>query len=277
MNIWSLLGAAIGFNLIGFGIAYGEASDKLTDFSYGATFIILSILAFLNGDHHSAQTLLLVLICLWGVRLSGFLVLRILRINRDHRFDGIREDFNKFGTLWISQAVAAWIILLPAIFVLSSHQNSFGALTLVGWIITFLGLVIESVADAQKYNFNLEPDNYGKFIRSGLWRLSRHPNYFGEIMVWAGIYIYCFDFMDFGQRFFGLASPLLITYLLLRVTGVPRLEKYADQKWGKSAEYRKYKNGARILVPLPRAAEAKSWLASIKVGPWDYEDWSAGR
>lgn len=251
MNLLSLLLLAIGFNLIGFGMAYDAKTDKLTDFSYGATFIILALFAYLNGGKHLPQNLLLLLVLVWAIRLAGFLVLRILMINRDHRFDGVRENFYRFGLFWMGQAVSAFVILLPAIFVWRGQQTGFSVPALVGWTVAIIGLAIEIAADIQKYNFNLEPDNYGNFINHGLWKYSRHPNYFGEILMWIGVYVYCFSFMSFGERIMGLASPILITYLLLFVTGVPKLEKYADKKWGKQAAYRNYKKRTPVLVPLP--------------------------
>ncbi|HVX58641.1 MAG TPA: DUF1295 domain-containing protein, partial [Candidatus Saccharimonadales bacterium] len=111
-----------------------------------------------------------------------------------------------------------------------------------------------TIADAQKYNFNLETANHGKWIASGLWKYSRHPNYFGEILMWLGVYIYCFSYVNTAERIIGLASPLVIAYLLIFVTGLPRLERDADRKWGKQSAYRQYKATTSPLVPLPRTA-----------------------
>lgn len=252
MNLLSLLLFAVGLNLVGFSLAYESSTDKLTDFSYGATFLVLAWLAFDGGSKHLPETLLLILIFAWAIRLSGFLVLRILRIDKDRRFDGLREDFWRFGLFWLGQAATAWVVMLPAIYFLRGNQQLFDVGNLIGWCLAVIGLSLEAIADAQKYNFNLEPTNDGKWIEQGLWKYSRHPNYFGEILTWLGVYIYCFSYLSDGQRIIAAASPLLISYLLIFVTGIPKLEKSADKKWGKRAAYRAYKARTSPLLILPR-------------------------
>ncbi|MFP4656189.1 MAG: DUF1295 domain-containing protein [Candidatus Woesearchaeota archaeon] len=102
---------------------------------------------------------------------------------------------------------------------------------------------IESFSDFQKLTFKKQPKNKGRFIKSGLWKYSRHPNYFGEILCWIGVYVFC------GVWMWGLISPIFITTMLLFVSGIPLLEKKADEKWGGSREYQKYKHETPILIP----------------------------
>lgn len=235
--------------MAGFLVAYWRRSDKLTDFSYGATFFVIALIAFLKGPFNSISKLMLAMITLWALRLASFLVIRILKIRRDKRFDGVRESFWKFGRFWLAQGMTAWIIMIPAIYLLRQPPAAFRILSFVGLAVWLLGLVIETTADYQKFSFNQKPANKGQWIEQGLWAYSRHPNYLGEILVWAGIYIFVFPALGSTQRLTALVSPLFITFLLLFVSGVPKLEKYADAKWGSDSKYQAYKKHVSVLVP----------------------------
>ncbi len=114
-----------------------------------------------------------------------------------------------------------------------------------------VGLIIETIADVQKIQFKNNPANKGKWIESGIWRYSRHPNYFGEIVVWIGVYIVAATSLPFVQAAIGLISPLFIIVLLLFVSGIPILEKSADKRWGNDPAYKKYKKRTSLLIPLP--------------------------
>ena len=249
MNIWELLAVAVGLNLAGFVVAYRLASDKLTDFSYGTSFLLLSAIGFAGSHHNIYSWLALSVVALWAVRLAGFLLVRIIKTKSDKRFDGVRENFWKFGRFWLFQGISVWIILLPALFLFSNRPVGFTWLGGVGLIIWGSGLVIEAAADSQKFAFNSNPKNKGQWIERGLWGYSRHPNYLGEILVWAGVYIFAFSALSGSQRVIALASPLYISALLIFVSGIPKLEKSADVKWGNNADYIKYKKRTGLLVP----------------------------
>ncbi|HNE06258.1 MAG TPA: DUF1295 domain-containing protein, partial [Anaerolineales bacterium] len=118
----------------------------------------------------------------------------------------------------------------------------------VGFVVWLFGFVLEVTADRQKRAFNANPANKGKFIRSGLWAWSRHPNYFGEIVLWIGVTIIALPVLR-GWQWVTLISPLFITLLLTRLSGVPLLEKRADDEWGGQAEYEAYKAKTPVLIP----------------------------
>jgi steroid 5-alpha reductase family enzyme len=155
---------------------------------------------------------------------------------------------------WISQAVTVWALLIPSLlaFRTQTGQQDFAPLTIIGAAIWAAGLLIEATADLQKFRFNQNPANKGTWIESGIWRYSRHPNYFGEILIWIGIYIFTLQVLTPVQALAGLVSPLFIMILLLFISGIPPLEKFADARWGDQAAYKQYKKHTSILIPLPK-------------------------
>lgn len=241
---------ALAINIILFLVAFRRGTDKLTDFAYGATFITVTIFAIAKTGASSVPSyVLLGLVTLWAVRLGLYLVMRIRKINRDKRFDGIRENFRKFGSFWVAQAVSAWVILLPTIYFFLHPKTSFNTLMILGILVWAVGFYFESVSDMQKFEFINNPKNKGKWIEEGLWKRSRHPNYFGEITMWVGIYLFCVTAMSLSVGVLMLVSPALISFVLIRVSGIPKLEVAAEKRWGNNPEYRKYRDNTPILLP----------------------------
>ncbi|HXE09900.1 MAG TPA: DUF1295 domain-containing protein [Verrucomicrobiae bacterium] len=247
----SLAGALL-INGVLFLIAFKLQSDKLTDISYALSFLALDVIALLYAGHLAAfNWLLFLLVGLWAVRIGGFLLYRVLIVGKDRRFDGMRESFTRFGKFWLAQAVTAWVLMLP-VTIAQYRGGRLGVAAYIGLILWAVGLIIEALADYQKFAFKRNASNKGEWIKQGVWRYSRHPNYFGEILVWTSIYVYTFTVLQGMEKVLGLASPLLITLVLLFVSGVPLLEKSADARWGKLKAYQEYKQRTRLLVPLPK-------------------------
>jgi len=250
VEIILLLVFAVGLNLLLFLPAYFFKTDKLTDVSYGATFASLAVLAFFLNSQDGLKAVLLLMILLWAARLGGFLFLRISKIKRDKRFDGIRENFSRFFTFWGLQGISVWIILLPSLFFFQLSKTSLSALSLFGLAVWVLGLSMETVADWQKFKFKQNPKNAGNWIEQGLWKYSRHPNYFGEILNWLGIYLFVFGSLSVFGGLVGFLSPLYISFLLIFVSGIPKLEKEADKRWGGDKNYLSYKKRTSVLIPF---------------------------
>lgn len=249
-DLLTYLAVSLGINTVLFLIAFWRKSDKLTDLSYAISFIALAVLGLSRSDQTPYHFLLLIMVVAWATRLGGFLVYRILRSGTDQRFDGVRDNFVKFGKFWLGQALAVWVIMLPSILAFGA-QSEISLLAVIGAGIWAIGLWVETQSDLQKITFRNNPKNKDKWISSGLWKYSRHPNYFGEILVWVGVYIYALASLSFLQGIVGLAGPLLITNILLFVSGIPPLETYADNKWGSVKSYQRYKARTSILIPLP--------------------------
>jgi steroid 5-alpha reductase family enzyme len=241
-----------GLNAAGFLYGYFRQSDKLTDLMYSLSFAVAAVAMFLivdPGNRTAANMTLLVLI--WAARLGGYLFIRIHRMEKDDRFDDMRPNAFRLAMFWVLQALTVWIVLLPLSLILKggSIWLSGSPLILIGSIVWISGLLIETVADWQKFNFRNSSVNKGRFVNVGLWKISRHPNYLGEILVWIGFYLFALPALQGPAIWIGLLSPLWIIFLLVRVSGIPLLEKSADKRYGLQAGYQEYKRKTALLIP----------------------------
>lgn len=236
-------------NLTLFIPAFVYKTDKLTDLSYSISFVILSVIMFILSEGTIFHVILLSIIILWALRLGIYLTIRIRKISRDKRFDGIRDNFFRFIKFWILQAIAVWIILLPSIVTFSIESPILNTIAYMGLIFWILGLIMETIADYQKYTFINSEDNNGLWIESGLWKYSRHPNYLGEMLVWIGVYIFTFSSLTGIMSLIMLVSPLFIILLLIFGSGIPMLEKSANKRWGDNPNYVNYKKRVGVLLP----------------------------
>lgn len=241
MELWIYLLVALGINIVLFIPAFIFKTDRLTDASYAITFITLAIIALLTNPITLPAVVISGIIILWSLRLGVFLLIRIWNMKKDKRFDGMREDFFRFLKFWVLQGLAVWVIMIPALLMISANTEQ---IFWIGVLIWAIGLTIETTADIQKYRFNQH--SHGKFIQSGLWKYSRHPNYFGEILCWVGIYVAGIGVLSLPSLALGLLSPVFIAALLIFFTGIPPLEEYAEKKWG--AEYKKYQKKTSPLI-----------------------------
>jgi steroid 5-alpha reductase family enzyme len=244
--------ASLGVNAAFFAFAALRKTDVVTDLSYSLSFAVLALVLPYFGAHRSIQLIASLMVLLWAFRLGGYLFGRILRIKVDHRFDEMREKPLLFARFWLLQAISVAVIMLPVSYVLDRESvPRVGIWAIVGVVAWFVGLAIETVSDSQKAAFKGMDKNRGRFISSGLWRYSRHPNYFGEMLVWWGIFVYALPFLH-GWAFAVVIGPIFLTLLLLFVSGIPLLEKSAEEKYGPDPAYREYKRRTSVLLPLPR-------------------------
>ena len=242
---------SLAVNAAFFAFAAARKTDVVTDLSYSLSFAVLAIVLPLSGAREPVQLAASLLVLIWAVRLGGYLLARILRIKVDHRFDKMRENPLRFARFWLLQAISVAVILLPVTYLVSQDAApDVGLWAIAGAVVWLLGLVIEAVADAQKSAFKGKKENRERFIESGLWRYSRHPNYFGEMLVWWGLFIFAVPVLH-GAAFAVVIGPVFVTLLLLFVSGIPLLERSADAKYGDDPAYCAYKRRTSILVPLP--------------------------
>lgn len=236
-------------------ISYLLVTEKIYDLIGSSTFLYITWMTYSYGrgcqtSVQPRQIVQSVCVTLWALRLGSYLFTRVLKSGEDRRFRKAKKSLPIFLIYWTFQAAWVWITLSPTM-ILNTKDNdkSIGALDYIGWIIWLVGLSFETIADYQKDQFRKNPDNRGKFINVGVWSISRHPNYFGEILVWVGLCLPPASVMK-GGEFASLASPLFVMFLLIFVSGIPMLEKYADNKWGESDDYQQYKKKTAKLVPF---------------------------
>lgn len=225
-------------------------TEKFFDITGSITYILVTILAVVFSPGADARALLLVaLVVIWAARLGSFLFNRIKKAGKDDRFDELKPSFIRFLNVWTIQAL--WVTFTAAAAlaaITTSQRKGLDIFALVGLLVWALGFGIEMIADNQKSHFNADPTNKGKFIKSGLWARSRHPNYFGEIVLWIGVAIIALPVLQ-GWQWVAMISPIFVTLLLTRVSGIPLLENKADKKWGGQAEYEEYKRKTPVLIP----------------------------
>ncbi len=245
--------ASLVINTFFFAIAATSQTDQFTDLSYSLSFILIALLyLFTQTTIAPVQLLMGVMIIAWGIRLGSYLFYRVLKLKKDHRFDGIREDLKKFAKFWFLQALSVAVIIWPAIIVLSSRTPPANYwLVVLGFIIWATGLFIETLADWQKSAYKLLNSPPTPWASTGLYKSARFPNYFGEILVWLGVFIFAIPYLS-GWNWLSIVSPIYISTLLLFVTGIPPLEKHHQEKYGSNPDYQKYLKSTHLLVPLPK-------------------------
>jgi len=232
--------------------AYLSQSEKYYDLT--GSFTYLSVLLFalsLSSARDPRSLLLAVLIAVWAMRLGSFLFLRIRAVGEDSRFRDIKPSFIRFLMTWSLQGLWVCFSLAAALAAITAQTKiNLDLWALSGALVWIFGFVIEALADQQKNQFRKQKNKPLPFIHTGLWSWSRHPNYFGEIVLWMGIAMIAYPVLQ-GWQLFTLISPVFITVLLTRISGVPMLEDAADKKWGGQSEYEAYKARTSVLVLWP--------------------------
>ncbi|KAG5041810.1 hypothetical protein JHK85_014286 [Glycine max] len=225
--------------------------DKVTDFAGSTNFIIIAALTLvIKGSWYFRQIILTLFVGIWGIRLGLFLLFRILQWGEDRRFDEMHSNLGRLAIFWIFQAVWVWAVSLPVTVVNASDRNPFlQVVDIVGWILWAVGFIVEGTADQQKLHFKRSSENRGKWCNVGLWKYSRHPNYFGEILLWWGIFVASTPVLK-GAEWLVIIGPIFLTLLLLFVSGIPLLEDSADKKFGNVDGYRIYKKRTRLKLQL---------------------------
>tara|TARA_B100002051_G_C16704139_1_gene622721 strand:- start:812 stop:1693 length:882 start_codon:yes stop_codon:yes gene_type:complete len=197
----------------------------------------------------SRSFILAFLVSVWTIRLGVFLYMRIRKAGEDKRFREWKKSWHIFLRTWTIQGVWVFFTCLAALTAITGSNDKPVDISLyIGLIIWLIGFSIEFVADLQKSRFRDEPNNKNKFINSGLWSLSRHPNYLGEIILWFGISIIALPVLK-GWQYFSLISPIFVYVLLTKVSGIPILEKEAEKKWGAKKSFQSYKKQTPLLFP----------------------------
>jgi steroid 5-alpha reductase family enzyme len=244
------VGLAFLIQWLAFIPAYLLQTEKFFDLTGSLTYISVITLALIFSTGADGRSILLwALVIIWAIRLGTFLFGRIKKAGKDDRFDEIKPSFIRFLNVWTIQGL--WVTFTMAaalVAITTSTRKELDLFAILGFLVWAFGFAFEVTADYQKSRFSANPDNKGKFIQTGLWSRSRHPNYFGEIMLWVGVAIIALPVLQ-GWQWVALISPVFVTLLLTRVSGIPLLEKKADKKWGGQEDYESYKKRTPVLIP----------------------------
>ena len=275
--IFSLIGLSIGYGIalltglsiiqeavigafiiqwIAFIPAYIGQTEKFYDLVGSSTYVF--VIGYVNFHNWSAPSVnwgslvLAAFIVLWAARLGTFLFVRIKKNKEDKRFASIKPSATRFFMAWTLQGMWVSLCAMCALTAIASDQGVvINQFFYAGALVFVTGLAMEIIADWQKSVFRENPKNKDQFIKHGLWSYSRHPNYFGEIILWTGISIMSFSSLS-GWQYITLISPIFTYVLLVYISGVRILEASGMEKWGHLESYRLYVRNTPSLIPFSK-------------------------
>ena len=243
---------AFAIQWIAFIPAYIFQTEKFYDLTGSLTYLLVIWYSLtLSSDQftnlNGANIVIVLLISLWAIRLGSFLFMRIHHDGEDKRFRSIKPSASQFFMTWTLQGLWVSLCSMCALTAISSNTGIVtNAFFYIGLALFILGFAIEVMADMEKSAFKANQENKDKFITTGLWSRSRHPNYFGEIVLWTGIAVMSFSSLE-GLQYLTLISPIFTYLLLVYVSGVRMLEARGDLKWGDDPAYQEYKKKTPVL------------------------------
>ena len=247
------VGLAFAIQWLAFIPAYLLQNESFFDLTGSITYISVTGIAVLLSPVVDGRSILLLgMVVAWAARLGSFLFRRIRKAGKDTRFDEIKPSFLRFLNTWTLQGLWVTFTLAAALVAITTTtRKELDLFAAIGFLVWVFGFAFEVTADLQKSRFRADQNNKGRFIHTGLWAWSRHPNYFGEIVLWVGVAIIALPVLR-GWQWVTLISPVFVALLLTRISGVPILEKQADERWGGQEDYEAYKERTPVLVPRPR-------------------------
>ena len=232
--------------------SYIFETEHYFDLTGSLTYVSVTLLAILFTVDISLRDILLALfVWIWAFRLGSFLFIRVKKAGSDGRFDLMKKDFWWFLMTWTIQGLWVFLTLAMALAAITSESKmAIDIFAIIGTLIWIFGFSIEVIADQQKTNFKDDPANKDSFITVGLWSWSRHPNYFGEMVLWIGIAVIAFPVL-IGWQLVALISPIFVIFLLTRISGITMLESRGYKKWKDDPAYIDYLEKTSVLVPFP--------------------------
>ncbi|MDA9655468.1 DUF1295 domain-containing protein [Candidatus Actinomarina] len=236
--------------IVGFIFAFIYQTERYYDFIGSLTYSSSALIVYFSlPTKTQTDNVLLIVVLIWSLRLGLFLFRRILEDGHDTRFDKPKQSFFHFLQYWTGQAMwVSFTCIAVYVAMISNEPNTLSPISLIGVFIWIIGFIIEVIADSQKRNFRKDLNNKGRYISSGLWSRSRHPNYFGEITLWTGVSLIALTSLN-GIGYVALISPFFVYALLSKGSGIPLLERSADKRWGDELDYEEYKKNTPVLFP----------------------------
>lgn len=250
MNYYVLALTLLGYMTFWFVISVVKKRNDVADIAWGLGFVFLVWLSFLISGFSFKALLVNGLVTIWGLRLAWHIYKRNLQKHEDYRYAAWRKEWGKwffprsYFQVYLLQGFFLFLIIQPVFYIHHQVTGDPGIFDLIGLLVWIIGFYFESTGDSQLKTFISNPANKGKLMETGLWRYSRHPNYFGEVLGWWGIFIIA---LSLPGSFFTIIGPLTITILILFVSGVPLLEK----KYAGRLDFEAYKKRTSVFIPLP--------------------------
>lgn len=238
-----------GYMTLWYLVALAKRRNDVADIAWGLGFVLIAWLTFFLFGFSWKALFADILVSIWGIRLATHIYHRNKKKSEDARYQVWRDTWKYFYLrsylqVFMLQGVLLFTIALPIIFINRSASSLFGVTEFAGLLIWIIGFYFEHTADNQLAAFIANPKNKGKILQSGLWRYSRHPNYFGEVTQWWGIFLIA---VSVPGAWITVIGPLTITSLILFVSGIPLLEK----KYANRADFIEYKKRTSVFIPLP--------------------------
>lgn len=253
MNYYLTLGLILFVYMsLWFVVSLVKKRNDVADVAWGLGFVLISWTSFFLVDYSGPREILInILVTIWGLRLAWHIHTRNKGKSEDYRYLAWRKEWGQwfylrsFLQVYLLQGLLLFLIVLPVLVINKNSEATLGVLDFLGVLVWLLGFYFEVVGDAQLVRFIKNPANKGKLMQSGLWAYTRHPNYFGEVVQWWGIWLVA---LSVPNGAFAIIGPLTITTLILKVSGIPMLEK----KMAENPEFVEYKKKTSIFIPLPR-------------------------
>lgn len=241
----------LAYMTLWFVVSIVKKRNDVADVAWGLGFVLLAWVSYFLGESDNLRSLIVVaLVTVWGVRLASHIARRHRGRPEDFRYAKWRTEWGRwfllrsYGQVYLLQGTLLFLVVCPVLIMNSQSGQGWGYLDTLGLLIWGIGFFFESVGDAQLARFIQNPENKGRIMQSGLWRYTRHPNYFGEVTQWWGIWLMA---LAVPGGLVGIIGPLTITFLILKVSGVPLLE----QKMAEHPDFAEYRRRTSMFVPLP--------------------------
>jgi steroid 5-alpha reductase family enzyme len=250
MNYYSTLGLVLwGHMTLWFLISLIRRRNDVADVAWGLGFVLLVWTSFfLSGRSGARGVLADILVSIWGLRLAWHIHARHRGKPEDFRYMAWRREWGRwfyarsYAQVYLLQGALLFVVALPVLLINRSSVGKFGFLEVMGVCVWLFGFLFEAVGDAELARFASDPLNRGKTLQTGLWQYTRHPNYFGEVVQWWGIWLLA---AGVPGGWFGIVGPLTITFLILKVSGIPMLEK----KMAENPDFAEYKRRTKVFLP----------------------------
>ncbi len=250
MSYFQILGLVLfAYMSFWFLVSLVKKRNDVADTAWGLGFVLLAWCSFLISENSDTRALIVnTLVTVWGFRLAWHIHKRNKGKTEDYRYKAWRDEWGKWFYLrsylqvYILQGFFLFLIVSPVLMINKNSLSNIGLLDFIGVAVWLFGFIFESVGDSQLKKFISNPENKGKLMRGGLWQYTRHPNYFGEVTQWWGIWAVSLGVLN---GLYTIIGPLTITYLILKVSGVPMLEKKMEE----NPEFAEYKRQTSVFIP----------------------------